>query len=946
MTTVTQKQIQIPENAILVSRTDLEGRIVECNPDFAAVCGYTVDEMIGQPHKIIRHPDVPAQVFEDMWRTIKSGRSWNAVVKNRAKNGDHYWVEANATPVYQEGKHVGYVSVRTPASQDEIDAATKTYERIRQGKAFLSSGILHLTSIEHLKWFNPSHWLRHVGLRKKMAIMVIPALVISALLGINFAKTEYDLYHAIEHGIVEFNYATKINDVVHELQVERGRTAGYQAKPSPEGMSLVEKQREVTNQVLARVGDDLIREKVMSIRQSLDSTSLAPKYTALIFKLLTTISNTTENMMANMGELATPMTAYEAFNRFKEQKGLERATINAVLTGQQFSPAQISLVFSLQGKQDVYRRMVEQSAPEDIKRAFLSLIDSEAQKHIDALRPQLFGILKGEIPALAPKDWFVLSTGLIEKINTLNQQFGQAFAARLEAEKHQTGWTFIASVLLLFIMISFITWISVSISIRVQRSIVEIERVLTSVDLAQRIKLSHSEDEMGRIASGLNTKMNFIQLAITNVNYALRVLAQGDFTFRIVGDFQGDLNMLKCGVNKTNEQLQQVMRGIRHAMNALAQADYTKTVTISAETQGEYRQILENINATMQSTRSAVGDIQNVMNAMRQGDFDKRVTSSLSGDLDRLKQDMNDSLAQLSAAVMDIVTVMQAQSDGDLHQKIHVQYPGQLGMIATAVNTSASRMADTLKEVLAASNVVRNAAQEVAQGNMELNQRTQQQAASLEETASAMEEISATVQQSAGLAQQASKLAKESQAKALSGEQVMHDSVSAMSRIDDASQQIGNIVGLIDSIAFQTNLLALNAAVEAARAGEHGRGFAVVAGEVRTLAQKSANSARDIKQLVDNASSHVAEGNAAVTSSGKALEDIATAIRNMGQQIQQIDVAAIEQNQGIGQIRNAIAQLDSSTQQNAALVEETTASADTLRHQAEHLQHLLSRFKL
>ena len=240
---------------------------------------------------------------------------------------------------------------------------------------------------------------------------------------------------------------------------------------------------------------------------------------------------------------------------------------------------------------------------------------------------------------------------------------------------------------------------------------------------------------------------------------------------------------------------------------------------------------------------------------------------------------------------------------------------------------------------------VNGAAEEIAHGTEDLSSRTQQQAASIEETAASMDEITSTVRQNADNASEAEKLVHAVTQQANAGGEIASNAVNAMEGINASSRKIAGIVGLIDQIAFQTNLLALNASVEAARAGENGRGFAVVAGEVRNLAGRSANAAKEIKQLVEESIDLVGNGSTLVNQAGKALEDIVIGVQRVSLLMGEIATASHEQSQGIDQVNTAVAQLDSVTQQNASLVEESSAACRSLQIQAEALMKEVAFFK-
>ncbi|MBQ0958553.1 MCP four helix bundle domain-containing protein [Ideonella sp. 4Y11] len=282
---------------------------------------------------------------------------------------------------------------------------------------------------------------------------------------------------------------------------------------------------------------------------------------------------------------------------------------------------------------------------------------------------------------------------------------------------------------------------------------------------------------------------------------------------------------------------------------------------------------------------------------------------------------------------------------------------GDLGPIAGAaqapansVLASMAAMRDSLativSQVRAGSDSVATASSQIAQGNQDLSGRTEQQASALQQTASSMEELGSTVRQNADSAQQANQLARAAAGVAQQGGTVVGEVVTTMQNISDSSRKIGDIIGVIDGIAFQTNILALNAAVEAARAGEQGRGFAVVAGEVRNLAQRSAEAAKEIKALITRNVEQVEQGTTLVGQAGETMEQIVGSIQRVSDIVSEISSASVEQSTGIQQVSDAVGQMDQATQQNAALVEESAAAAESLRTQAGQLVQAVSVFKL
>lgn len=299
--------------------------------------------------------------------------------------------------------------------------------------------------------------------------------------------------------------------------------------------------------------------------------------------------------------------------------------------------------------------------------------------------------------------------------------------------------------------------------------------------------------------------------------------------------------------------------------------------------------------------------------------------------------------ADLGAEPGAVRKILSSLRDGDLTVAI-ARAPADQTSVVAAVDDMRKRLRDVIQTVRQGSNQIQTAATEVASGNQELSSRTEATASSLEQTASSMEEITATVRQSADASRQANQLASTAATVAAKGGEVVDQVVGSMRDIQQSSQRIADIISVIDGIAFQTNILALNAAVEAARAGEQGRGFAVVAGEVRSLAQRSANAAKEIKDLITTSVERVHAGTAQVESAGQTMAEIVTSVQRVSDIIGEITTAAMEQSNGISQVNVAVTQLDQMTQQNATLVEQSAAAAQRLRDQATRLTEAVSVF--
>ncbi len=292
-----------------------------------------------------------------------------------------------------------------------------------------------------------------------------------------------------------------------------------------------------------------------------------------------------------------------------------------------------------------------------------------------------------------------------------------------------------------------------------------------------------------------------------------------------------------------------------------------------------------------------------------------------------------------------ILQQAQKVASGQAADHIDLHRVDEIGMLLRAVNQSGLNLRALVDDVAGRSEVVASASEQMAGGNLDLSARTESQASALEQTAASMEQFSSTVRQNADNAQQGNTLAQQASAVAVRGGEMVGQVVSTMKDINESSRRISDIISVIDGIAFQTNILALNAAVEAARAGEQGRGFAVVAGEVRSLAGRSAGAAREIKELITDSVARVERGTQQVDQAGQTMEEVVASIRRVTELMSQITIASKEQNTGVAQVGEAITLLDQTTQQNAALVEESAAAADSLSEQAEQLVQAVKAFK-
>jgi methyl-accepting chemotaxis protein len=473
--------------------------------------------------------------------------------------------------------------------------------------------------------------------------------------------------------------------------------------------------------------------------------------------------------------------------------------------------------------------------------------------------------------------------------------------------------------------------------------VAEIARRIAAGDFSQTIALH------ARHRGSLMQSMQRVQEQVQAVILAQRHMAerhdQGIVSYRMdeaafpgdYGRMVRDTNALVASHVAVKMRLVEIMR--RYSVGDLS-VDMDRLP-------GEKAVLTETMDATKANLSAINGEIRRLAQAASAGDFSVRGDEAgFHHDFLQMVQGLNTMMATSDRNLAQLSALLRAIADGDLTARMEGDFHGVFARMRDDANATVGQLTDIVGRIQDASGSISTAAGEIASGNLDLSRRTEQQAANLEETAASMEELTSTVRQNAESARAANQLAIGAASVASQGGEVVGRVVSTMTEIEQSSKKIAEIISVIDGIAFQTNILALNAAVEAARAGEQGRGFAVVASEVRTLAQRSANAAKEIKRLIETSVDKVADGSALVHQAGTTMAEIVTSVQRVTGIMAEIAAASQEQSAGIEQVNQAIVQMDETTQQNAALVEEASAAASAMETQAHALTASVTVFKL
>lgn len=597
------------------------------------------------------------------------------------------------------------------------------------------------------------------------------------------------------------------------------------------------------------------------------------------------------------------------------------ATQLTTLTSLNLTPSEKSVVQSIQTQLSEYF-----SSNEDLQKALADKNISRAQEISDtqsrAQRRALFADLKN--------------------LTDHEQELLAAQSVQAHANYRNNVWLIVS-------VLGGIVLVSVVLSLTIARGIVRSLRqaVETAQAVAQgefnRVVHSQRKDETGALLNAMEEMTASIDRVISEQNTMDEQHRNGLIDHRIdVKTFPGRFKVLAESANSLVDNHIGIKMSMVDVLEHYAQGDFTKRMRQLPNKQA-------NITNAMESARGKLldinGEIQKLVQAAA-GDFSAR------GDAQRFDNDFRGMITSLNTLMSttesnlnDLSTVLNALARGDLTVQMNGTYQGVFAQMQHSGNETVAQLTEMIQGIQDAAQSIGTAAAEISMGNNELSARTEQQAANLEETAASMEELTSTVRQNADNAQSANAQAVNAQTIADKGLQAVLGVAGSMREIEASAAQMRDIVGVIDRLAFQTNILSLNAAVEAARAGESGKGFAVVAGEIRSLAQSSAESAKDIRRLIDSSTTLIAKSSQQSQQAGGTIEQVQAAVSAVREKMDDISVASREQSSGIEQVNTTVVAMDEVTQQNAAMVEEAAAPARSLEEQSQGLLRSVGVFK-
>jgi methyl-accepting chemotaxis protein len=675
----------------------------------------------------------------------------------------------------------------------------------------------------------------------------------------------------------------------------------------------------------------------------------------------------------------------------KEMAGRERATVNGAFAADKFEGDAYQRFIGLLANQKTYSELFKGYASKTEQEAYQSKVNKEAVAEVERLRQIAISKFATGGFAVDPTYWFKTITQKIDGMKLVEDGLADELhelADQLASNAHRQWWMFMMlTAVALSATLFFAIWI-IQVLLRElggePNYARQVARAIAGGELNYKFSVREGDSAslVAAMKSMQETLVYMVREAQRVSDEALRVRsALDDATANvIIADTTGKI----IYTNRTAKRMFQINeQAIREVMPHFTADKVLGSSFDSFHRNPAHQQAMVKQLASLHKTTIEIGsrtfkltvipvnnerglrigtavewqdatlelkveaEVRSIVEAAKNGDFKQRIDlSDKEGFMRELSHNVNGLVETSDRGLQEIARMLASLSRGDLTDRITNAYNGTFGQLKDDANATAENLSQIIGEIKEATDTINTAAKEIAAGNNDLSQRTEEQASSLEETASSMEELTSTVRQNADNAKQANQLALGASDIASKGGAVVGQVVTTMDSINASSHKIVDIISVIDGIAFQTNILALNAAVEAARAGEQGRGFAVVAAEVRNLAQRSAAAAKEIKMLIGDSVEKVEGGSRLVAQAGKTMEEIVSSIRRVTDIMSEITAASSEQSQGIEQVNTAITQMDEVTQQNAALVEEAAAAAESLEEQAQNLSVSVGTFKV
>ncbi|QKI89349.1 methyl-accepting chemotaxis protein [Thiomicrorhabdus xiamenensis] len=957
------------DNLRLAANVNAEGRIDYINQDYIEWLGYSEEEILGQPTSMLRAPGIPEQIQTTIQEQVSKNHPVQFPIQEMKKNGETYWAEMTIQPIFEKGRYIGYTSIKRVVSDPaRIAGYESLYREIADGKKVYTNGIW--IGENYHKWMSRFGLQRASLLTKTLLAILLASLLIIAVAGfmaineINEIKRDSADYRSVTLG----KYVTAKMEKKHDIGITNAigitfsdhvakfvaeRDQAALLKLLAEAGQSYSKFSDLKNVKLHFVDENGIsylkswkpleqqRMDDLSARSYIQKMSLEPK--PLVTNALSSVGYNIKSIVPVFYQ-----GRYEGFVEFIQGVGSLRRDFEKQ---DQLYLAAMSVDYALKGDQFRQKNAKNRPVSSDDK----WVVGNNQQFSSENSLKQIELLKRIDIDSLFSNGYFVGET-YFHASTPIKSQSGELMGYHILSEPVaayndyvgakvdiaiQAFMNVVITVVILALIIAWLLWLFILKPLKnVQRTM---DVATAQSNLFARVRY-YAKDEIGQLGMAYNRQVMLSQCIIAESNAAMEELVKGRLDYRIRTPFESDYDMLKGRINHTCEVLQDTFGTLGEVMENMQKGNFRNQSQHNLT--GEYALIVERGFSAIQNLAEVFSEINKVMGYAARGKLDERILNFQQGDIENLQKSINQSLVLIEQGFSDVVQASERMAEGDFSQPISGDYEYALNDAKTAVNASMERLTETMMKLRQAAFRVYENTENVVEGTQSLNQRTQSQAASLEETSAAMEQTTAQIRSNLDNTIEASNLSNQQSQKLGMANSAMEDTRKSMQGIQESSQKIRDITVLIDSIAFQTNLLALNAAVEAARAGEHGRGFAVVAGEVRNLAGKSAEATKEIEQLIQASSAAIDIGVQQVDRVGESLREVTDITGQVQSIISEVERASKDQSVGVEEVNKSITHIDSVTQQNAALVEETTASTEGLKESADTMQSIIKAFKL
>ena len=953
----TGQEVNVPADYRIVSRTDLKGNILEANSEFIEISGYEEHELMGKPHNTLRHDDVPKAVFKDFWDTIQAGKGWTQYVKNRCKNGDHYWVKANAGPIIENGQITGYLSVRTPITNEEKAIATDAYQAIESGSLVIEGGRLYSPWQLRMTKLPFNHW----SVMTKTIVMGIFLVVIGAVItGLMANNTYQQTVDENFRGLQKTLKSQLTFEIAHKKTTTLQTAIALADSPAVQQDLTLMQGNQAAKTYIDRLADSYKAQANTSLKvhlhtaegrsflRSWNPNKSGDDLTSFRFTVNKVIKTQTANQALELGRAGVAIRSVVPVKSMVNNGYLGSVEVisglNAILSGLQAEEVGYAAVLNDYAV-GIATKAKSNARIGEFYIAEKNLFDASLISQLESINLQKLisqGFLHSDAGFFVSFPITDLQDTLIGyHLLSINAQGVSELNQRAKTTAIQTLVKVVGSLVIITLLFLLMLNFYVTKPIKALRDVMQASE--KDGDLSLRAN-SVNRDEMGQLANSYNNQMQNTQMVIGEANRMLSDIAHGKLQTETVLPMKKDFSVMKLNLNDAAQSMRSTMGSINESLIRLQEGDFSQQGKINVE--GAYADAVQKTYNVVDTLQVMFTEINVLMAQMAKGYFNNRIDLNAQGEFKRLEENINASLHTLEEMISETAQVMIAQGNGQLTMRINSEVEGTLLILKEGVNNAAANVASLMAQSNYSVNKLSDGASFLAEGMQNLSDRTIEQSASIEMTASSMEEVTSTIESTAENAKVAAEVAEQSIKNAAQANSVVEQTIQAIEEIEQSSSKISEITSLIDSIAFQTNLLALNAAVEAARAGEHGRGFAVVAGEVRSLAQKSADAAKDINKLISETVNRVHHGAEMADKSGDALHTINDSINKISQFVSEISTNAQEQALGAHSINQAITDIDKMNQQNSMMVKDSVRQTNEMNVVSQDVNKVMANFKI